>query len=99
MKFDRKDFQVTGLKSEIHQLLNLSDQEKRDMCLNLLEGMGARNITVKGDEILHSCSLPFGLHSNGDEHPSASLNWSKLVFHCYGCGSSGGIAWFVSVCE
>lgn len=81
--------------AEMHHLLNLTDEEKRMMVLDLLEELGADNIKVVGDEIIHSCILPFGLHANGDRNPSASFNWRKLVFHCYGCGSSGGLTWFI----
>lgn len=84
---------------EIDQLLNLADDEKQEMALELLEQFGAQNVSVVGDEITHSCVLPFGLHSNGDQNPSASLNWRKLTYHCYGCGSGGGLLWFVGSCK
>lgn len=82
-----------------YQIGTMSDLEKRTLCYDLLVEFGAKNITEKGDEISHSCCLPFGLHANGDSHPSANLNWRKLVYSCFGCGSSGGLFWFVSSCR
>jgi Toprim-like len=84
---------------EIDQLLNLPDEEKQQMALDLLEQFGAQNIKIVGDEITHSCVLPFGLHTNGDRNPSAQLNWRKLTYNCYGCGSGGGLLWFVGTCK
>lgn len=77
----------------------LSDNEKHRLAMSLLEEFGAKNITEHGDEIIHSCCLPFGGHRNGDAHPSASLNWRKLVYHCHGCDGSGSIVWFAAVCR
>ena len=88
-----------GTPGHINEILGLTDIEKKQMCLDLLEEFGAQNITVRGDEIHHSCILPFGLHRNGDANPSASLNWSKLTYGCFGCGNSGGLYWFINVCR
>lgn len=84
---------------DVDQLLHLPDDEKIDMCMELLEQFNASNVKVVGDEIIHSCPLPFGLHTNGDRNPSAQLNWRKLVFNCWGCGMSGGLLWFVATCR
>lgn len=75
---------------------SLPDSEKRRVCLDLLNELGVRNLKESGDELIHSCSLPFGSHANGDSSPSASLNWRKMVFNCFGCGGRGGLAWFVA---
>ena len=75
---------------------NLPDSEKHRLCAGLLAEFGARNVRESGDEMIHSCPLPFGMHRNGDQNPSASLNWRKLTFHCLGCGSSGGLLWFIA---
>ena len=48
---------------------------------NLLEDLlGAKNINIVGNEIIHSCVLNFGLHSHGDQNPSASLNKDSLLY-------------------
>ena len=80
-------------------LNTLSDHEKKQMCVELLEEFGVGNITERDSELIHSCCLPFGLHSNGDAKPSASLNWEKMVYNCFGCGSGGSLLWFVAVCR
>ena len=64
----------------------------------VLQEVGARNITRRGDELIHSCPLPFGGHKNNDANPSAALNYRKQVFNCKGCGSSGTMAWLLAVC-
>lgn len=61
----------------------------------LRDVIGARNIEEDGDELRHSCVYPFGLHSNGDENPSASFNIEKMVVHCFTCGTGGDIFWFI----
>ena len=63
-----------------------------DVLVNII---GAQNITPSGDELIHSCPLPFGNHRNGDTNPSASLNASTLLFNCFTCGG-GDIVWLVS---
>jgi len=62
---------------------------------DLLEDLlGAKNIQIIGNEIIHSCLLNFGLHSHGDQNPSASLNKDSLLFNCHVCGG-GTIIWLV----
>ncbi len=80
----------TVLESEL-----LSEGERKERCISILESLGARNMEVKGDEIHHSCLLPYGLHPNGDRNPSASLNYRKLAYRCFVCGG-GSLLWFVS---
>lgn len=58
----------------------------------LIETLGAKNVRRHGDELIHSCLLPFGLHRNGDTNPSASLNSEKLVYNCFSCGG-GSLVW------
>jgi len=60
----------------------------------LSDVLGATNISQNGDELIHSCLLPFGLHKNGDRNPSASLNVSKLLYSCFVCGG-GTLLWAV----
>jgi len=56
--------------------------------------LNVHEITEMGDELIHSCRLPFGMHKNGDSNPSASLNRKDLVFNCFTCGG-GSIVWLV----
>lgn len=62
----------------------------------LVDVLGAESVRVRGDELVHSCLLPFGLHRNGDRNPSASLNVSKLVYGCFVCGG-GSLLWATQV--
>lgn len=74
---------------------NMPLQQKRDLCIELLGEFGARNVTERGSELLHSCILPFGNHPNGDRTPSAQLNFEKLCYSCWVCGG-GGFLWWVA---
>lgn len=58
----------------------------------------AQRVTESGGELRHSCILPFGKHSRGDIHPSASFNIEKLKYNCYVCGG-GDIFWLLQVVE
>lgn len=58
------------------------------------ETIGASNVSVQGDQVIHSCPLPFGLHRNGDTNPSAAFNRELLLFNCLVCGG-GDILWYV----
>jgi hypothetical protein len=76
----------------------LDENTKLQLCQDLLADIGARNIrppTSRG-EIIHSCPLPFNSHRNGDQKPSASLNYKRLTFNCLGCGAQGGLLWFIA---
>jgi Toprim-like/DNA primase catalytic core, N-terminal domain len=83
------------------EVLALPAEDKRQLAMALLEEFGARHIRPANTqgEIIHTCVLPFGLHSHQDAHPSASLNYLKLVYNCLGCGCSGGLMWLVSSCR
>jgi len=84
----------------ITEVLALPDADKLSLAQALLEEFGARVVrqpNVRG-EIIHSCVLPFGLHAHGDAHPSASINYKKLVYNCPVCGA-GGLLWFVGTCR
>lgn len=78
----------------------LPDETKEQLCRELLAEFGVTRVTatVKG-ELIHSCCLPFGSHKNGDRSPSASLNFKKLTYNCLGCGSHGGLLWFIAACR
>ena len=77
----------------------LPDVEKEQLCRTLLAEFGVTsvNVTDKG-EMIHSCPLPFGLHSNNDKNASASLNYKRLTFNCFTCGG-GGLLWFIGICR
>jgi hypothetical protein len=76
----------------------LSEGERERLCMDLLEEFGARNLRRRGDELIHSCLLPFGMHAHGDANPSASLNIDKLTYNCFSCGG-GGLMWFIASCR
>jgi Toprim-like len=76
----------------------LSDNEKLQLCISLLNEFGAQRMSQVGDEIHLSCCLPFNLHPHGDRNPSASLNWKKLLYNCFTCGG-GSLLWWVAVCR
>lgn len=63
----------------------------------VLSDLGANEVIENGDELIHSCRLPFGMHKNGDSNPSASLNRDTLLFNCFTCGG-GSIVWLVENC-
>ena len=71
---------------------DLSGLDGYNVLVNII---GAQNISPSGEELIHSCPLPFGNHRNGDTNPSASLNTSTLLFNCFTCGG-GDIVWLVS---
>lgn len=86
--------------AEFFEYAMLSDIEKHDLCVGLLTefGVGRINETASG-ELIHSCCIPHTGHKNGDKNASASLNFKKLVYSCLGCGSSGGLLWFIATCR
>jgi len=79
-------------------LQHLPDSEKKSMAIDLLAEFGSNVSREDGDELVHSCVLPFGFHAHGDRNPSASLNWRKLVYHCHVCGG-GSLSWLIFNCR
>lgn len=77
------------------QVRYLPDQQKKDLCLELLEQFGVGNVRVRGEELQHNCVLPLGGHSDGNSY-GASLNFRKLSFNCYVCGYGGSLAWWLA---
>ena len=85
---------------EIAGAKHLPEEQREQLCRELLAEFGVTNIRrTPKKELIHSCPLPFGGHKNGDRNPSASLNFKKLAFNCLGCGSGGGLLWFVAACR
>lgn len=60
----------------------------------LTEFMGIQEFEKQGDEYIHRCVLPFGLHRGGDSSPSASFNSSMMVMNCFVCGG-GSLLWWI----
>lgn len=87
--------------SPVFEAALLPDQSKLAMCLELLEEFGARSVRTneKNGEITHGCLVSPGMHSDQEANPTASLNFEKLVYHCFGCGASGGLLWFIATCR
>ncbi len=79
----------------------LPDPSKRAMCQELLEEFGAtiQRINDKTGEMIHGCLVSPELHRDQDRNPTASLNYQKLTYNCLGCGSSGGLLWFIATCR
>ena len=77
------------------EILQLPVDQRRQICLDLLEEFGAEMVSVKGDEITHRCQLPFNNHAHGDTTGKARVNFEKMVFSCWVCGG-GGFLWWVA---
>lgn len=77
----------------------LPDSQKEDLCRSLLDEFGAQQINRRDDELIHGCLLPHGNHKDQARNPTASLNWKKLTYKCLGCGSGGGLLWFIATCR
>jgi hypothetical protein len=78
-----------------HEFAHLTSAERRILCYDVLNSLGANNVRESGSEIWHSCLLPFGLHANGDRNPACSINFEKMAVNCFVCGG-GGFGWWVS---
>lgn len=79
----------------------LPDIQKKALCEELLSEFGVRAVRTndtKG-EMVHACLVSPGLHKDQDKNPTASLNYKKLTYNCLGCGSSGGLLWFIATCR
>lgn len=79
----------------------MPEEHKENLCRELLDEFGVTTIRERrGDhELIHGCPIPNMGHSDQAANPTASLNWQKLTFKCLGCGSSGGLLWFIAVCR
>ena len=52
-----------------------------DVRVVLQDILGVGELIENGDEYIHSCPLPFGMHKNGDRNPSASINKDTFLFN------------------
>lgn len=77
----------------------LPDSQKEDLCRTLLEEFGVGHINRRDDELIHGCLLPRSNHTDQQRNPTAALNWKKLTYKCLGCGSGGGLLWFIATCR
>ena len=84
-------------KAAANPFAHLSLDERRQLCLDVLDEVGAQNVSERGHELYHSCLLPWGNHANGDRNPSASVNYEKMVGGCYVCGGGGWLWWIAAV--
>jgi DNA primase len=82
------------MKTLVNNQSQIEGLDAYDVLVNVI---GAKNIIMSGEELIHSCPLPFGNHKNGDSNPSASLNRETLLFNCFTCGG-GSIIWLVQNC-
>lgn len=84
------------MTSSFHYHL-LPDEQKRDLCVELLSEFGADVVSenAKG-ELRHRCTLPLPGHTDRDS-VTASINYKKLTFHCFVCQNAGGVLWWIAV--
>lgn len=74
----------------------LPDEQKQQLCLELLDEFGAGHVRVKGHELRHNCTLNLGGHNDNNSY-AASVNYHSLQFNCYVCGYGGSLAWWIAV--
>lgn len=101
MSFSQGIRKPRGDGATMFEQASLPDVQKRELCLGLLDEFGVRKVAreTRDGELIHSCCVPNAGHKNGDRNASASLNWQKLTYNCFGCGSSGGLLWFIATCR
>lgn len=55
-----------------------------------LESLGARQLKVRGDEVVSTCVFEQSQHKNGFDHtPSMSINLQTGIWQCFGCHKTG----------
>lgn len=84
----------TSIEAAEIRLLPL--QQKKDFVRELLEEFGASKIRIRGMEMQHNCTLPFGGHTDNNSF-AASINYEKLEFNCYVCHFAGPVTWWIAV--
>ena len=86
--------------SGVFEAAYLPDAAKERLCRSLLAELGVTHVRPSGDgELIHGCLLPFSAHRDQDRNPTASLNYRKLTYNCFGCGAGGGLLWFLGMCR
>jgi hypothetical protein len=78
----------------------LPDAAKEELCRSLLAEFGINNIRTRepDGELIHACLID-PTHRRQQAEPTASLNYKKLTYRCLGCGSKGGLLWFIAQCR
>lgn len=73
---------------------------RRDLCLQVLDHLGLKLAAehTGRSELIHACTVIAG-HKDQDAHPTGSLSYKKLAYHCLGCGSSGSLAWYIATLQ
>jgi hypothetical protein len=85
------------MTGDFASIVLLPDEQKRELCLQLLEEFGAEAISenTRG-ELRHRCTLPLPGHTDHNS-VTASINYRKLTWNCFVCGNSGGFLWWIAV--
>jgi DNA primase len=87
-------------RSSVFEAGQLPESERERLCRQLLAEFGVPRIhQVRDGELIHGCVLPFGRHKDQDRNPTASLNYKKLTYKCFGCDAGGGLLWFIGLCR
>lgn len=75
----------------------LPDAHKEALCYSLLQEFGVGHVKAnpRTGELVHGC-LVSAYHTDQERNPTASLNYQKLTYNCLGCGSHGGLLWFIA---
>jgi hypothetical protein len=76
--------------------LSLPDEQKRQLCIDLLQEFGVGQWRERAGELTHHCTLSLGGHKDGSSW-TASVNYHKLAFNCFVCGYGGSITWWIAV--
>lgn len=82
--------------SDIDTYLALPDERKRQLCVELMAEFDIDFAETSKGELRHQCTLPFGGHTDRNS-VTASLNYKKLLFHCWVCQNSGSVLWWAAV--
>jgi DNA primase len=77
------------------EAVHLPDGQKEQLCRQLLTEFGVTDIRQHDDELVHGCLIS-AYHQDQVRNPTASLNFHKLTYNCLGCGSHGGLLWFIA---
>lgn len=91
------DLELRKIEREKISFRHLPLSSRREMVYEILHELGARNISEKGNEIRHSCLLPFGNHAHGDTTGKSSINFDTLTVNCWVCGGGSFVWWLASV--
>jgi CHC2-type zinc finger protein len=77
----------------------LPDEVKLDLCVELLEEFGATRAQMRFRRGKHEIDVKCVMPWHDQRHPTASLNYEKLTYHCFSCGAGGGLLWLIGTCR